>query len=53
MVNFQSISQGDSVVKTLPSNAGDAGWIPAWEVRSHVVAMKKAKQKTTMLQQTE
>ena len=47
------VIQGDSVVKTSPSNAGDAGWIPAWEVRSDMVATKKPKQKTTVLQQTE
>ena len=24
---------GGSVVKNLPANAGDAGWIPGWETK--------------------
>ena len=33
-------SQGGPVVKTLPSNAGDAGSVPGGELRSHVLWSK-------------
>ena len=27
---------GGSVVESLPSNAGNAGWIPVWELSAHM-----------------
>ena len=33
---------GGPVVKTLPSNAGGAGSVPGWELRSHMPCNQKA-----------
>ena len=37
---------GGLVVKTLPPDAGDAGSMPCWKLKSHMPQGQKAKHKT-------